>query len=661
MSKMNRFFKICIPFICIAIALWIPLAAQQGQLLQTKDIVKVMKQVLDSQGHDKEMTQKVINNAFKVFIDQFDPGRIYLLEEEVQPFLNFKSGDIDRFMQQYSQGTFQEFVDLNAVIQKSILRAKKLRQSILSTDRSFLFAKDETGLADSYEDWKDSDLKRSFAKMSSELGSRIRLAIKKFIAFERQRYGHSQISGREDNVLKLFDKKANTHERQYLYQEENGKPMGDLEKDSLFAVHVLKALSNSLDAHTTILNPTEAYEMRLRLEKGIQGIGILFKQEKDGRFFVFKMLEKGPAANSRSIKIDDTLLAIDGQSVANKSIDELMEIVNGKSGTKVTLSLQRGSDKPYQVELTRAAISVNENRAKSSFIPFGNGIIGTIRLDTFYQGGDNITSEMDVVNEIKKLRSQGNLRGLILDFRENSGGFLSQAIKVTGLFITNGIVVISKYFNGEEHFYRDVDSAVTYDGPLIVLTSKVTASAAEIVAEALQDYGVALIVGDEHTYGKGTIQTQTVTGNQSSAYFKVTVGKYYTVSGKTPQLQGVQADIVVPSEYLHEKIGEEFLQNPLPKDNIAEDFKDTLADVPSSLKSWYIHYYMPTLQTKKEVPQTMLQTLRQNSQKRILANKDYQAFIKFNETDSFKLPQHLQLTETINVMKDMIVLEEKQH
>ena len=166
------------------------------------------------------------------------------------------------------------------------------------------------------------------------------------------------------------------------------------------------------------------------------------------------------------------------------------------------------------VPLVREEIAVDEDRARWNYEIFDGGIIGKIKLDSFYQGDNGMTSENDVREAIKQLDKQGNLRGLILDLRENSGGFLSQAVKVAGLFITNGVVVISKYFNGEEHFYRDMDGKISYDGPLIILTSKATASAAEIVAQALQDYGVAIIVGDEHTYGKGTIQSQTVTENQ---------------------------------------------------------------------------------------------------------------------------------------------------
>ena len=229
---------------------------------------------------------------------------------------------------------------------------------------------------------------------------------------------------------------------------------------------------------------------------------------------------------------------------------------------------------------------------------------------------------------LEKLRAEGNLRGLILDLRENSGGFLNQAVKVAGLFITSGVVVISKYFNGEEHFYRDLDGKTFFDGPLIVLTSRATASAAEIVAQALQDYGVALIVGDEQTYGKGTIQNQTVTDSKSTSFFKVTVGKYYTVSGKTPQIDGVKADIVVPGIFNFEHIGERYLSSTVPPDTISEDYNDDIADVSSSSKEWFLRYYMPTLQHKKMLWRNQLPTLKANSAQRIAHNACYQKFLR---------------------------------
>ncbi|MBA3816020.1 MAG: carboxy terminal-processing peptidase, partial [Parachlamydiaceae bacterium] len=224
--------------------------------------------------------------------------------------------------------------------------------------------------------------------------------------------------------------------------------------------------------------------------------------------------------------------------------------------------------------------------------------------------------------------------------------------------------VVSKYFNGEEHYYRDMDGKISYDGPLIILTSKVTASAAEIVAQTLQDYGVAIIVGDVRTYGKGTIQSQTVTDNQGAAYFKVTVGKYYTVSGKTPQIQGVKADVVVPSQFVHDSIGEEYLEYALKPDMIAASFEDSLTDVPATLKSWYLRYYTPTMQHQKHLWQSMIPELKKNSQFRIANNKNYQDFLMGSSARS--LPsrrasvEDLQMTEAVNVAKDMVNLKVKQ-
>src|SRR5262249_53796114 len=158
--------------------------------------------------------------------------------------------------------------------------------------------------------------------------------------------------------------------------------------------------------------------------------------------------------------------------------------------------------------------------------------------------------------------------GLVLDLRENAGGFLSQAVKVSGIFLSNGIVVISKYSRGDVHFLRNIVGRSYFNGPLVILTSKMSASASEIVAQALQDYGVGIVVGDERTFGKGSIQYQTVTDMSTDLFFKVTVGKYYTASGRTTQIEGVKTDIVVPTHYAPYHIGERYLEYPLSADKV---------------------------------------------------------------------------------------------
>ena len=206
-----------------------------------------------------------------------------------------------------------------------------------------------------------------------------------------------------------------------------------------------------------------------------------------------------------------------------------------------------------------------------------------------------------------------------------------QAVKVAGLFIKSGVIVMSKSTEGKEEFFRDVDPAVLYSGPLIILTSKATASAAEIVAQALKDYGAAIIVGDEQTYGKGSIQMQTITAETNDAAcdaaFKVTVGRYYSVSGESAQMSGVTADIVVPSILFHTKLGEQYLDFPLTKDSAPEAFKDSLIDVKPEMKKWYVKCYLPYLQQRKEVYRKWIDELQRKSHERLVANDDYQRFL----------------------------------
>lgn len=640
------------------------LFAVEQELLKLTDVNKIMKQIFDQHVDKKEITSSILKNSFRVYIDQFDPDRIYLLDSEVRPFLQMQDSEIKRLIDQYQQSQFPEYLLVNDVIQKAIHRAREIRAT-LENNPSYLFQKSESFSSNGKEEWADPDLKLSFANNEKELVNRMTKEMLSFIASERRRFGRDYVANRQAQTIRLFERQARMHENQYLFINENGQAMSEAEKQHAFAMHVLKALASSLDAHTSVLDSTEAYDMRIRLEKEMQGVGIVLQPSMNG-FVVTQMMVASPAAKSGMVKVNDILVSVDGQEVHGMSLTHVMKLLRGKVGTSVSILLKRkvtdkeGTmvDKLMPVNLTREEIAVDEDRVHYAYKSFNGGIIGIIKLDSFYQGENGITSENDVRAAIKKLDKQGKLRGLIFDLSENSGGFLSQAVKVAGLFITNGVIVISKYFNGEEHFYRDMDGKTSYDGPLIVLTSKATASAAEIVAQALQDYGVAIIVGDPHTYGKGTIQSQTVTDNKAAtAYFKVTVGKYYTVSGKTPQIQGVRADIVLPSLFMHENLGEEYLDYPLTQDVIPAAYEDKLADINPNLKPWYMRYYAPTLQHKKIFWENIIPELRANSGARMSKNLYYQNYIKGEPIPRNISPYALQMDEALNIMRDMITLQ----
>ncbi|KKL85137.1 hypothetical protein LCGC14_1957750 [marine sediment metagenome] len=351
-----------------------------------------------------------------------------------------------------------------------------------------------------------------------------------------------------------------------------------------------------------------------------------------------------------------------------------MKKMKSKDSSEILLGFKRilddGSTSFWKVKLEREPISMDDQRLTYSLEPFLNGVIAKLDLTSFYENSNGITSEKDIKKALRTIKKENNLLGVILDLRENAGGFLSQAIKVTALFIKNGVVVISKNSQDEMRYLRNIEGEAFYNGPLVILTSKLSASASEIVAAALQDYGVALIVGDKTTFGKGSIQYQTITDKSADYFFKVTVGKYYTVSGKTTQIEGVQADIVVPSEYSPFKIGERYLKYPLKSDRVKPAYTDRLTDINGKIKLWFRHNYLPNLQKKVNFWQKMLPTLRKNSQMRVSKDPIFQSFLKKQDQIKLKIKGEdiqisaddfstvdLQMTEASNILKDMIVIE----
>lgn len=643
-------------------------------LLKKEDIHKVMHQIFKQHVDKKAMSTTILKNALRNYIEQFDPQRIYLLEEEVRPYLQPTDDEMQQMLDQYKQDDLSAYIQLNIIIQHSIQRARGIRKEI-ELNPSHLFQKNS---------WKEESTQfHEFARSIQDLKKRIQDNMIEFIQEESARFGAVTIMRDEKKTLSVYEKKMKHTENQYLATNEAGNPLSPSEQENLFVLHVLKALASSFDAHTKVLNNSEAYDMKMRLEKQYTGIGVILK--KRGSYVIIAGLVEGSsAAKKGEVHINDRVIEIDGRPIADEPFDRVLDKIRDEKSPTMTLTLSRDIEENHEtvkkqiiVQLKRETLAINEGRVESSFVPYDNGIIGRISLHAFYQGANGISSENDVQEAIKKLKTQGNLRGLVLDLRDNGGGFLIQAVKVGGLFIKSGIIVISKYSNGEEHFYRDIDGTTTFDGPLVVLTSRETASAAEIVTQALQDYGVAIVVGDDHTYGKGTIQSQTVTDNGSTSFFKVTVGKYYTVSGKTPQLLGVTSDIVVPSFFEREPVGEEYLDDAVASDKIASSYGDQMKDVETELKPWYLRYYAPNMQHKKDLWRSMLPTLKKNSENRIAHNKNYQIFIReMNGTDTneskpkgaWLFPEHdskdpveedLQLTEATNIVKDMITMQSK--
>lgn len=649
--------------LCLVLASWC--GAQD--LLKEKDVSRIMQQILEMHLEDKTLTREIWQKAIDNYISQFDPYHTYLLAGEVAPYTNLSDTQVATLNEEYKKSDFNNFDNLNKLFQQSIIRSRKIRNEIES-NKADLFQDQSNPVPYSETVW---------ATTVDELKQRQQFVLKVFLKLQFQKYGEAKINQNKAALIKDYEDRVRAIENQYLLVDDKGHPLSDEEQQNLLSIRILKAMASALDAHTSFYEANEAYDIRVKLKKEIEGIGIGMQESSDG-IKVTKIIPGSPAEKSGAIKEGDIILKVNGESVEKLPLEKVSELIHNSKSDNVKVELKRKGvegkpDSTFEVSLKREIIPLNTDRVDTTFETFGNGIIGKLTLHSFYENENGVTSENDIRDAIKKLEQKGPLRGLILDLRDNSGGFLSQAVKVAGLFITNGVIVISKYSSGEEKFYRDVDGKVTFDGPLVVLVSKVTASAAEIVAQALQDYGVAVIVGDDHTYGKGTIQMQTVTDNRSSSYFKVTVGTYYTVSGKTPQKTGVKSDVIVPGHWNDIHVGEEYLNSVAP-DKVSSAFADTLVDVSTDIKPWYLKYYVPSLQRREDTWRSILPTLKRNSEHRIANNKNYQFYLRggnalqdaADEDDEWLTgtakkkknfgEDDLQLQEAVNVVKDMIVL-----
>ena len=451
---------------------------------------------------------------------------------------------------------------------------------------------------------------------------------------------------------------------------------GASERQQVILSYVLKATSSALDSQTLYFTPTEANQFMIQVQQRLFGIGAQLRDDLNG-FTITRVVEGSPAAQANKLKIGDRIIAVDQELVIGMDIVEAVSLIRGPQGSSVELTLLRENkegetlkEEKIQVEIVREEIVLKESRFEVSHEPYGEGVIATLQLFSFYQDA-NSSSASDLAAAITTLKQEHNLKGIILDLRNNSGGLLSQAVSVSGLFLSKGIVVSIKDNTGQVQHLRNLDTTKLWDGPLLVLTARTSASAAEIVAQTLQDYGRAVVVGDPETFGKGTFQTFTLESanfgkvNPKGEY-KVTRGRYYTVSGKSPQLVGVKADIVVPSLFSSLEIGEKYAKFPVETDQIPPNFKDDLSDVPfrhrASLEKIYKTHSQPIMTTY----QSYLPTLKKNSAQRIKKNKNYQNFIKesskedpHSDSIDFFGKSDLQLLETANIMKDLLYLMKK--
>ncbi|MEC8737095.1 MAG: carboxy terminal-processing peptidase [Planctomycetota bacterium] len=546
----------------------------------------------------KPIDDEIASRWFDTFLAALDPLKIYFLQSDIDSFAEKKTslddlvrrGDVNFAYEVYDR--FLERVDERIPIVEALLKQKlnfNQKESIV-IDRDIAV----------------------WAKTQAEVDDKWRRRIK------------------YDLLVQKMEKVGPQEARKKLLRRYTSfaKRMHQMNADELLETY-LSSLTSSLDPHTSFMSPgtLENFEITMRLQ--LDGIGASLKGE-DGYTTVAEIVPGGAADKDGRLKKKDRIVGV-GQGAEGEMVDvvdmnlnNVVKLIRGKRGTIVRLKvIPVGQTVPTVYDIVRAKIELNDSAARGEIIeegmkPDGSPYrIGVINLPSFYmdmaaarQGqADYKSSTRDCRKLLEGFREQG-VDCVALDLRSNGGGSLPESISLTGLFIDTGPVVQIKDADKRVQQYDDLDPGVVWDGPLVVLVNKFSASASEIVAGAIQDYRRGLVIGDAATHGKGTVQSLLDLGRQlfqrlpnapSLGALKITMQQFYRPGGRSTQMEGVKSDVELPSITNHLPVGEADLDHAIPFDRIdSAEFTST-----------------------DKVTDSMVKILRERSAERVAADEEF--------------------------------------
>lgn len=501
------------------------------------------------------------SQAFDNYLKHLDPGKVYFLQSDIQNFEKYRYG-IDEMIG--SGNVFPAFEMYN-VLMKRIKDRINYSLDLIKNDFDFT-------QTDSFR------FDREKSPWCADIAEQNKLWNRKI------KYECLVIR----STGKDFKSYSETIRKRYQNYD---KQASKTKSEDVFA-NFMNALTELADPHSNYFSPRYAEDFNQSMSLSLEGIGAQLKV--DGEYTTVVMIIKGgPADSSKKLFANDKIIAI-GQgrdsemvNVIDWRIDDVVSLIRGKKGTIVRLEIIPASDpsKTKIIELVRDKIKLEEQACKSSIKDVTvNGKklkLGVINIPIFYidfaamqRGDKNYTSTTrDVKKIIVDLKKQ-KVDGIMIDLRSNGGGSLQEAIELTGVFIKSGPVVQVREVSGNVKIEKDMDDEIYYDGPLAVMVNRFSASASEIFAAAIQDYGRGIIVG-ERTYGKGTVQNVVDLNNmiripnKKLGEVKITLAKFYRINGGTTQHNGVTPDILFPGVYDDPKYGEDGSPFALKWDSIA--------------------------------------------------------------------------------------------
>jgi carboxyl-terminal processing protease len=544
----------------------------------------------------EKIDDKFSKEVFDLYMERLDGGRRWFTQSEVNMLKAYELS-LDEAVANPNYEFFEKSVELKKA---ALERAQRIYREILDAPFDFSITEDVE---------LDGD-KKAFAKNEAELKEYWRKSMKYDVMTRLADQLEKQEKARDAGEVKKEDKDgeaktAEAIEKEIKEREELlAKTKEEIEAESRektleryddwferlnqerrsdYMSTYLNAIANVFDPHTSYYLPKDKENFDINMSGTLEGIGARL-QQGDEYTKVVSIIPGGPAWKGKELEVEDLITKVTqgGDSteepldVTGLRLDDVVEKIRGKKGTEVILTVKRVDGSTKEISIVRDVVILDEGYAKSATLDYSDVVdnIGYVKLPRFYadfnrRGGKSCA--VDVAKEIEKLNAK-NVNGIILDLRNNGGGSLRDVVTMSGLFIEEGPIVQVKKRDRKAEVLTDDDASVLYDGPLIVMVNEFSASASEILAAALQDYGRAVIVGSNNTFGKGTVQRffdldSAIRGNEDVkplGEVKLTIQKFYRINGGSTQLKGVTPDIILPDNFTYIPTGEQDNEYAMP-------------------------------------------------------------------------------------------------
>jgi carboxyl-terminal processing protease len=545
-----------------------------GKSLSTQEKILTSLGTIIEQNHynPKPIDDKFSKEIFKKFLGSVDPDKNIFLQSDIQSLKKYETGLDDEI-----HGSPIQFLpSVNEIYTKRLNEVSSIYKEILA--RPFDFKVDEEIVVDVN--------KLNYSNNDAERKDRWRKKLK-FMALERYT---DLLDQREKNKEKKDAVTKTDAELEKEAREKVGKIMdksfdrlrakfNDDERFNMF----INSITSYMDPHSDYFPPVEKRSFDEQMSGRFFGIGASLREE-EGNIKIATLLTGSPAWKSGEIQVGDVVTKV-GQGkeepvdLTGFAVEDAVKIIRGNKGTEVRLTLRKQDGSFKVVSLIRDEIVQDEVYVRSAIVN-GKQKIGYIYLPDFYadyEKPNGARCASDVAREITKLKAE-NVDGIVIDLRNNGGGYLSEVVQMVGLFVPEGPVVQVKDREGKPTILSVNDKNVLYSGPLTVMINEFSASASEIFAAAIQDYGRGVIIGSTSSYGKGTVQRNIpfgrpldfFSGRTEYGAIKLTLQKFYRINGGSTQLKGVVPDVVLPDEYEFLKFREKDNDNAMPWDQISK-------------------------------------------------------------------------------------------